>query len=248
MMINTAVTRTVPSRNNILNTCNSFRLVSSQHFCKASRTSATFSSRRSSFIHKQRCTSFSTERKTESIIDAKVKESLDHCITLVQQRDKVGYLTTLLLPHTTRPSIFSIRAFNVELASVKDNTSTNSSMSNSDVLTGSTANIPLRIRFQFWREVLDQIYDSDGKQVDVKYYTENNPMIQLLQESIYDNNLTRRFLEKMIEAREFDLDIQQFDTLQDVVNYGEDTFGSLYYLSLECMNVSFIHWWRNVHS
>ena len=180
---------------------------------------------------------FSTESKTQDGVDIKTEESLNHCINLVQKRDKAGYLTTLLLPHTARSSVFSIRAFNIELASIKDNSSTNSSTSNAEVLTGSTAHIPFRIRFQFWRDVLDQIYN-DTNAVNVKFYTENNPLIHLLQKSIYDNKLTRRFLEKMIDAREYDLDVQQFDSLQDVVNYGEDTFGSLYYLSLECMNVS----------
>ena len=230
-----------PARSKILKRCHS---LGCELLPQSSRYSAISSIhvKKSYSTQLQKCSLFSTERETQSESDTKTKESLNHCINLVQQRDKVGYLTTLLLPHSTRSSIFSIRAFNVELASVKDNSSTNSSTTSADVLTGNTANIPLRIRFQFWREVLDQIYDSDGKEVNVKYYTENNPMIQLLQESIYNNNLTRRFLEKMIEAREYDLDIQQFDTLQDIVNYGEDTFGSLYYLSLECMNVSFIVW------
>jgi len=52
-----------------------------------------------------------------------------------------------------------------------------------------------------------------------------------------DLGLTRRFLERLVDAREDDLDVVQYATLEDSVRYAESTASSLLYLSLECLGV-----------
>jgi phytoene/squalene synthetase len=49
-----------------------------------------------------------------------VYSSSSYCLDLVRKRDHEHFLATLLLPKEIRPAALAIRAFNVELASVRD--------------------------------------------------------------------------------------------------------------------------------
>jgi NADH dehydrogenase [ubiquinone] 1 alpha subcomplex assembly factor 6 len=62
-------------------------------------------------------------------------------------------------------------------------------------------------------------------------------VVRALYIAIEDKELTRRFLERLLDAREADLDIQQMATMDDAKQYAEDTWSSLLYLSLECAGV-----------
>ena len=66
----------------------------------------------------------------------------------------------------------------------------------------------------------------------------NNPVVRELDTAVHHSQLTRRFLERLVEARETDLDVRQFDTMKEQVYYAENTSSSLFYLSLECTDVS----------
>uniref|UniRef100_A0A2K6M6P9 NADH dehydrogenase (ubiquinone) complex I, assembly factor 6 n=1 Tax=Rhinopithecus bieti TaxID=61621 RepID=A0A2K6M6P9_RHIBE len=68
----------------------------------------------------------------------------DHyCLELLRKRDYEGYLCSLLLPAESRSSVFALRAFNVELAQVKDSVSEKT--------------IGL-MRIQFWKKTVEDIY------------------------------------------------------------------------------------------
>lgn len=43
-----------------------------------------------------------------------------YCMELVRQKDWEGYIATLLLPKTSRRSVFAVRAFNTELSQVNN--------------------------------------------------------------------------------------------------------------------------------
>lgn len=60
-----------------------------------------------------------------------------------RKRDYEGYLCSLLFPTESRSSAFALRAFNVELAQVKDSVSEKT--------------IGL-MRMQFWKKTVDDIY------------------------------------------------------------------------------------------
>ncbi|XP_053414907.1 NADH dehydrogenase (ubiquinone) complex I, assembly factor 6 isoform X2 [Nycticebus coucang] len=68
----------------------------------------------------------------------------DHyCLELLRKRDYEGYLCSLLLPAESRSSAFALRAFNVELAQIKDSVSEKT--------------IGL-MRTQFWKKTVEDIY------------------------------------------------------------------------------------------
>jgi NADH dehydrogenase [ubiquinone] 1 alpha subcomplex assembly factor 6 len=202
------------------------------------------------------------------------KKDFDYCVDLVQQRDRESYLCGLLMPYAARRAYFAIRAFNVELASIKDSSMTNRRTTNNTVGMTSTgsqqffqedsgANLALKVRMQWWRDALSQIYTTttnnnnnhDDEQdhdtwknnrpssVDTEFFSSmassyyKNPIVRVLVYSVNQKQLTRRFLERLVEGREQDLDRRQPETLQDMIDYADTVFASLLYLSLETVQV-----------
>lgn len=174
------------------------------------------------------------------------KKDFEYCVDLVQNRDREGYLCGLLMPHTSRRSYFAIRALNVELASVKDGSV--SRKVGGAQRDESGASIALKIRFQWWQDALNQVYGDEnevqkhqtGFAADMANSCWNNPIVRVLNDAVEESNLTRRFLERLLDAREADLDIQQAETMDDAITYAENIFSSLLYLSLETTNVSHV--------
>ncbi|XP_036731311.2 NADH dehydrogenase (ubiquinone) complex I, assembly factor 6 isoform X2 [Manis pentadactyla] len=84
-----------------------------------------------------------------------------YCLELLRKRDYEGYLCSLLFPTESRSSAFALRAFNVELAQVKDSVSEKT--------------IGL-MRMQFWKKTVDDIYcDSPPPQpVAIELWKEKN--------------------------------------------------------------------------
>mmetsp|Transcript_33228 Transcript_33228/g.76614 ORF Transcript_33228/g.76614 Transcript_33228/m.76614 type:complete len:297 (-) Transcript_33228:89-979(-) len=148
------------------------------------------------------------------------------------------------MPHHSRQAYFAIRAFNAELASIKDGGERRRLGRNTE--TGSF--LPLRMRMQWWREALAELYPGDEAAATPEPSPEgflnsttvscwSNPVVRALHHAVEEKQLTRRFLEKLLAAREADLDIQQMATMEDVVFYAEDTCSNLLYLALECAGI-----------
>jgi NADH dehydrogenase [ubiquinone] 1 alpha subcomplex assembly factor 6 len=146
------------------------------------------------------------------------KESAsEYCISLVKSSDFDNYLCGLLFPARAKRAFFAIRAFNVEIAQIRDH-------SNNNFLTG-------RIRFQFWRDSLEKIYTDNYNDVD-----NLQPVMQELRDSIKTHGLTRRYFERCIEARLADFaGSAGYQTLSDLESYAESSQSSLLYLLLEAL-------------
>ncbi|XP_066572037.1 NADH dehydrogenase (ubiquinone) complex I, assembly factor 6 isoform X2 [Amia ocellicauda] len=69
-----------------------------------------------------------------------------YCIDLVRSRDYEGFLCSLLLPVPSRRSSIALRAFNVELAQIKD------------AVSQKTIGL---IRMQFWKTAVEDIFKDD---------------------------------------------------------------------------------------
>mmetsp|Transcript_15065 Transcript_15065/g.28643 ORF Transcript_15065/g.28643 Transcript_15065/m.28643 type:complete len:526 (-) Transcript_15065:330-1907(-) len=215
------------------------------------------------------------------------KQDHNHCVEMVKNRDMEGYLCGLLMPSSARESYFALRAFNVEIASIKDSShliggrsrggalsssrssssSTPSRFDNNNTFGGveedesmGDSSLASRLRMQWWRDSIAEIYDhaddnnndnnadddyNDNKQPQQRDSVlhsltssrEHNPTLRSLNYAIHRHQLTHRFLRRIIEAREGDLDVMQYDSMRDVAQYGEDTVSSLLYLNLECVGV-----------
>ena len=145
------------------------------------------------------------------------------CDRLVKTFDYENYLATMFLPEARRSAALAVRAYNVELATVRDSARGNA-------LTG-------RIRFQFWREVLDEIYAGGGSgksAVDRAGGRANHPVGRALARAVHDYGLQRRWLDRMLVAREQELDNVELSDMGDFEEYAEAVGGSLMYSTLEC--------------
>ena len=154
------------------------------------------------------------------------------------------------MPAHARKSYFAVRAFNVEIASIKDGHESHRRRRSA----GEGSSPALRMRIQWWRDALGQLYPiNDATETPATNILApacwHNPVVRALHVVEKESNLTRRFLERLLDARDADLDIQQMATMEDAKMYAEDTWASLLYLSLECAGVSTVgvvgYDWRN---
>jgi phytoene/squalene synthetase len=65
-----------------------------------------------------------------------------------------------------------------------------------------------------------------------------NPTLRSLVDAARTHGLTHRFLRRIVEALEADLDVVQYGRVRDVAQYGKDTMSNVLYLTLECLGVS----------
>ncbi|KAJ8041694.1 NADH dehydrogenase (ubiquinone) complex I, assembly factor 6 [Holothuria leucospilota] len=144
-------------------------------------------------------------------------KNVEYCLNYVQKHDYENYLWMLLLPDVSRSSVVALRAFNIELATIKDNVSR--------VEIG-------KMRIQFWKEAVEDIY---------KGIPPHHPVAEELFEAVQKYNLSKRWLQRVIEERDRTLEDRPFVSLEEVESYAENTASSLLYLTLEILGVKDVH-------
>jgi len=145
-------------------------------------------------------------------------KSLDYCINLVKRRSHEQFLATLLLPPEIRRVGFVVRAFNVEISSVRDQVR--------EKHTGMG-------RMVFWRQLIDTIYAQDSSRS-----LPHHPIAKELNAVISQYKLTKAPFEKLIDARDLFVedDVRPpFFSMEDVDTYSDKAFSSIYYLLLESL-------------
>lgn len=115
---------------------------------------------------------------------------------------------------------------------------------------------------QWWREALDEIYETIGEGTDHRTNSSSSisggvvaggatktgmspiskhksPVVRSLHRAVEGHNLTRRFLERLLDARRMDLDREDSTTLtlDHCIEYAEETVSSLLYLNLELAGI-----------
>ncbi|KAM7175146.1 NADH dehydrogenase (ubiquinone) complex I, assembly factor 6 isoform 1-T1 [Macrochelys suwanniensis] len=142
---------------------------------------------------------------------------VQYCAELLRKRDYEGFLCSLLLPAESRTSAFALRAFNVELAQIKDS------------ITQKTIGL---MRMQFWRKAVEDIYCDNPP---------HQPVAIELWKAIKRHNLTKRWLLKIIDEREKNLDDRAYRNIQELETYADNTHSALLFLTLETLGVRDIH-------
>lgn len=134
--------------------------------------------------------------------------------------DYENYLASLLIaPDDLRRAAFALRAFNVELAQIRDLTKT-------DAIA--------QMRFQFWSDLVDEMYAEKGN-------TDGTPNLKYARfpvaSELYDvltssEQLSKHWLKRMITARQeaANLSAFPFQTMEQLEKYADSTIVSLYYL------------------
>ena len=115
------------------------------------------------------------KRKFSSSATTFNSKSLDYCINLVKRRSYEQYLATLLLPPELRRVGFVVRAFNVEISSVRDQ------------IREKHAGMG---RMVFWRELISTIYDENNRSLP------NHPVANELNAAISQVRLESKSLQR----------------------------------------------------
>ncbi|CAK1550028.1 unnamed protein product [Leptosia nina] len=149
-------------------------------------------------------------------------EPINYCIDIVRQHDYENYLATLLMTRSIRNPALVLRAFNVEIARVQDQT-----------MDTQIANM----RLQFWQDSLSTIYK---KSVDLSSIPAN-PVTQELFKVCKTYKLPQMYLERLITSRRNMLKTKFFRTLEDIESHSENSVSSIYYLLLCIASVTDVH-------
>lgn len=142
-------------------------------------------------------------------------------IDTVRMRDYAAYLSHVAYPPRLQPHFWALRAFHIELASIKDVVS--------NELVG-------RIRMQWWRDAIEGVYVNRPPK---------HPIALGLRDAVMDPSIMERgslvkdhFL-RIIDAREADLaDPLSPPTLEELETYAEATSSRILYLLLNLQGIS----------
>ena len=132
--------------------------------------------------------------------------NLTHCAALVREADRDRYLAALFAPARHREALFSLYAFNAEIAHVRE---------------VAREPMPGEIRLQWWREAL--LGERDGEAAA-------HPVAAALKETGARYNIAVDRLVALIDAHAFDLYDEPMTTLDALDHYGASTQGALFAL------------------
>ncbi|MCX5515120.1 phytoene/squalene synthase family protein [Kaistia algarum] len=122
-----------------------------------------------------------------------------HCAAEVRQHDRERFLADLFAPEAPRRHLFALHAFNLEIARVRELVS---------------EPMPGEIRLQWWRDLLTGQATGDAA---------GHPVAAAVLETLSLNGLPADALDRLIEARIFDLYNDPMPSLADLEGYAGET-------------------------
>lgn len=135
-----------------------------------------------------------------------------YCGGEVRMHDRDRFLASLFAPADRRPDLFALYAFNLEVAKTAEVVS--------EPMLG-------QIRLQWWREVLEEAYAGGARKHQVA---------EPLAAAIRSRRLDRALFERLLAARERDLEPTPPADLTALERYAEDTSASLQLLALQILD------------
>jgi phytoene synthase len=141
-------------------------------------------------------------------------DRLSPVAALVRRHDRDRFQTVLFAPAARREALFALYAFNYEIARVRERVS--------EPTLG-------RIRLEWWRETIAAAYE-DGP-------VRRHDVVEALTDAIREHQPTREHFERLIDARERDLDDEAPASLAALEDYAEAVSARLVYLALEMLGV-----------
>ena len=141
-------------------------------------------------------------------------DRLSPVATLVRRHDRDRFQTVLFAPAARREALFALYAFNHEIARVRER------------VTEPTLG---RIRLEWWRETIAAVYEGGSRR--------RHAVVEALAAAIHEHGPTREHFERLIDARDHDLDGDPPKSLPDLEAYAEASSARLIYLALEILGV-----------
>ncbi|HEY6335561.1 MAG TPA: phytoene/squalene synthase family protein [Alphaproteobacteria bacterium] len=140
------------------------------------------------------------------------ERQLSYCAAEVQRHDPDRFMTALFAHAELREALCVLYAFNLEVAKTREVVS--------EIMIG-------RIRLQWWREAIAEIYVGNARAHAVA-----RPLADLISRA----KLSRSYFERLIDARELDLEDAPPSTLDALEAYAEGTSSTLVALALEALD------------
>ncbi|VDN03915.1 unnamed protein product [Thelazia callipaeda] len=156
---------------------------------------------------------FHSKRPSKEVLN----KALQYCLQLTRKRDYGNYVAGLIMPSEIQPALFTVLAFNVELAVIRDQVVRNSGISEI-------------YRLQFWKDTLDTLYNRTNGPLP------RQPVATAL--SFSKHCFEEHLLRNLVTARQKTLGDRPFSSLNDVRKYGLETTGSLILLTMKLLSRS----------
>ncbi len=137
---------------------------------------------------------------------------LSYVADSVHRYDRDRFLTALFAPPERREDLLALYAFNLEIAKTREAVS--------ETMIG-------MMRLQWWRDALAEIYETGRPR--------HHAVVEALAAAIATHDLDRTAFERLIDARERDLDDLTFATLEDLEGYAAATTVPLIELGLDVL-------------
>lgn len=134
-----------------------------------------------------------------------------YCAQILRRQDPERYLTALFAPAARRPALFALYAFNLELARARESVR--------EPLMG-------RMRLQWWRDTLSDIFAGQPRAHEV---------VRPLAAAIAAHGLDRALLDRLVDAREQDMESEPPADLAALLDYARGTSSALTELALEIL-------------
>ncbi|XP_021949906.1 NADH dehydrogenase (ubiquinone) complex I, assembly factor 6 [Folsomia candida] len=145
-----------------------------------------------------------------------------YCSDLVRRHDYEMFLCTLLIPDPIlRTKVMTVRAFNTEVAIIRDQVS--------------QKEIGLS-RLVFWREAVNQLYLS--KKADSSYKNvPRQPTVLGMSKVIFEHDVSKKWLVNLLDGRERLMSDVPFTDLSDLEAYCDQTVTSILFITFEILGV-----------
>ena len=141
-------------------------------------------------------------------------DRLSPVAALVRRHDRDRYQTVLFAPAARREALFALYAFNYEIARARESVT--------EPMLG-------RIRLQWWRESIAAACEGGPAR--------HHPVVESLAAVIRERSLARDHFDRLIDARETDLEDDPPASLAKLEDYAEGSSSRLVYLALEILGL-----------
>jgi phytoene synthase len=142
------------------------------------------------------------------------RPALSYCAEQVRRYDNDRFLCNLFAPGAAREGLWSLHAFNIELARIRESVS--------QPLLG-------HMRLRWWMDALDGIYQGQSP---------NHPVARALGDTVRRFDLDRLILDRIIAGRAADLDDSAPDTVEALIAYAEATSAAVSEAALQILGAT----------
>jgi NADH dehydrogenase [ubiquinone] 1 alpha subcomplex assembly factor 6 len=140
-----------------------------------------------------------------------VANRISHCAQILRRQDPDRYLTVLFAPLERREALFALYAFNLEVARIRESVR--------EPIMG-------QMRLQWWRDSLSELREGRVRSHEV---------LKPLAAAIEAYHLDIQLLDRLIDARERDMEPGPPADMAELLRYAEGTSSTLVELALEVL-------------